>query len=73
MLLVGEEDGSDEDELEETENPHVHLDSVEVSLQSVNEFTSPHTMKLRGNIEETEVVVLIDSGATHNFISGRAG
>nr|GEX58012.1 hypothetical protein [Tanacetum cinerariifolium] len=48
---------------------NAHLDMVEVSAQSVVGLTSPHTMKLRGNINGFGVVVLIDSGATHNFLS----
>ena len=42
---------------------------VEVSLQSVAGFSSNNTMKLRGNIDNKDVVILIDPGATHNFIS----
>lgn len=42
---------------------------AEVSINSVVGLTSPQTMKLRGRIGETKVVVLIDSGTTHNFLS----
>ena len=42
---------------------------VEVSLNSVVGVTTPKTMKLKLMIGEQEVVVLIDPGATHNFIS----
>ena len=41
----------------------------EVSLNSVVGLSNPKTMKLRGVIKGNEVVVLIDPGATHNFIS----
>lgn len=42
---------------------------VELSLNSVVGLTAPRTMKLKGRIKGTEVVILIDSGASHNFIS----
>ena len=29
----------------------------------------PHSLKVRGKIESREVIVLIDSGAFHNFIT----
>lgn len=45
-----------------------HLDVAEVSLNLVVGLTSPHTKKIKGVIDEKEVVVLIDFGATHNFI-----
>ncbi|GJU71963.1 putative mitochondrial protein [Tanacetum coccineum] len=65
------EDAYEEDEPFEHENSHEHLDSVEVSLNSVIGLASPRTMKIRGSIRDIEVVVLIDCGATHNFVSRR--
>lgn len=41
----------------------------EVSLNSVIGLSNPKTMKLRGRVKDREVVVMIDPGATHNFIS----
>ncbi|GJW97748.1 ankyrin repeat-containing protein [Tanacetum coccineum] len=67
---IGNEDETG-DEFDEKSDEHVHLDMVEVSLNSVMGFTSSHTMKIRGIIGDEEVVVLIDSGATHNFLSKR--
>ncbi|GKA78600.1 putative mitochondrial protein [Tanacetum coccineum] len=64
VLLVG-----DEEEDEDSDPEHVHLDSVEVSLNSVMGFTTPRTMKIQGKLGDRDVVVLIDCGATHNFLS----
>lgn len=40
-----------------------------VALNTVAGFTTPGTMKLKGAIQGREVVILIDCGATHNFIA----
>ncbi|GKD20744.1 ty3-gypsy retrotransposon protein [Tanacetum coccineum] len=50
---------------------HAHLDIVEVSLNSIMRFTPNRMMKLLGKIGDREVLVLIDCGATHNFISSK--
>lgn len=42
---------------------------AELSLNSIAGISSPHTIKLMGKIEGEPVVVLIDSGASHNFLS----
>ena len=43
---------------------------VELCINSVG-LTNPGTMKIRGIIEGKEVTVLVDCGATHNFISDK--
>ena len=45
------------------------VEAIKLSLNSVVGLSEPHTMKLKGEIQGKEVVVLIDCGATHNFIS----
>ncbi|KAA0046073.1 Transposon Ty3-G Gag-Pol polyprotein [Cucumis melo var. makuwa] len=42
---------------------------VELSINSVVGLNDPGTMKVRGKLLGEEVIVLIDCGATHNFVS----
>ncbi|GJS07399.1 ty3-gypsy retrotransposon protein [Tanacetum coccineum] len=70
-VFVDEEKECEEEDGEELKMAinHAHLDIVEVSLNSVMRFTPNRMMKLRG--KNREVLVLIDCGATHNFISSK--
>ena len=54
----------DEQQLPEIEDP-----MADMSLQSLIGFTKPKTMQLEGAIAEKGVMILIDSGATNNFIT----
>ncbi|CAH1433964.1 unnamed protein product [Lactuca virosa] len=65
VLIVDEEDDK------RTNLEHAHFDMAEVSLNAINGLTPPRTMKVRGDVGGLEVIVLIDSGATHNFLSTR--
>lgn len=42
---------------------------LELSMSSVVGIAGNYTMKLKGKVKEEEVLVLIDSGANHNFIA----
>ncbi|KZV24316.1 hypothetical protein F511_01798, partial [Dorcoceras hygrometricum] len=42
---------------------------LELSLFSTGGITQPQTMKLRGKVMGKDMVVMIDSGASHNFVS----
>ena len=44
---------------------------VELSLNSVVDLSTSKTMKLKGKIGYQEVIILIDCGATHTFISNK--
>lgn len=65
MLLVDEEE-----ELPDEEEPLAEEEvAAEVSLCSVIGLTNPKTMKIKGEIGGQQVIIMIDPGATHNFIS----
>ena len=40
-----------------------------LSLSSMVGLSAPHSLKIHGRIGDRELVVLIDSGASHNFIA----
>lgn len=65
LLMEGEGDEDDDDEefvdSQETVEP-------EISLQSLTGWGSPKTLRVRIDINQKQLVALIDSGATHNFL-----
>lgn len=63
LLVEDEEDDASKEVLAQEEKP------MELSTCSAEGLTSPRTLKLRRKIGGKEVVVLIDSGASHNYIN----
>ncbi|KZV13849.1 hypothetical protein F511_44950 [Dorcoceras hygrometricum] len=53
-------------EVEEDDNDH---GTLELPLFSISGVSQPQTLKLRGRIMRQEVVIMVDSGASHNFVS----
>lgn len=62
LLILNEEESNEEEAPAEGE-------AAEVELRAITGVTSKRTMKLKGQVNGKEVVILIDSGATNNFIS----
>lgn len=56
-------------EEEAVETPRTPTAPVSISLNSLMGLDTPRTMKFRGRVGSHEVLVMIDSGATHNFVS----
>jgi hypothetical protein len=50
--------------------PHYDPPDVEplISLHAITGFSPPQTLKLIGYIKNMKVIILVDSGNTHNFI-----
>lgn len=69
LIIAGEgqviEEISDD---EKDTNTDEATEKVELALRLVLGFSTPGTMKLKGKVGGREVIVLIDCGATHNFI-----
>ena len=42
--------------------------SLTISCNALAGITTPQTLKIEGQIKKKKVIVLIDSGSTHNFI-----
>ncbi|KAL4567338.1 hypothetical protein LXL04_022921 [Taraxacum kok-saghyz] len=60
----------EEDEVEEEPEPVIDDEpKTEVCLNSVLGIVKPKTLKLTGRIQQADVVVMVDPGATHNFVS----
>lgn len=73
MMIAGSEgDGSEREAEEGGGEDGAQVNMAEVSLCSVVGLTTPKTMKMQGEIKGTQVVVMVDPGATHNFISTTA-
>lgn len=69
VLIIGEEEELEELLLESQEELKESEPKVELSRHSAAGLNSPKTMKVWGHIKSKEVVILLDCGATHNFIA----
>ena len=72
MLIAGEEEDFEADLNARDDSPppaNTQLTLLELSMFALGGIIGPHTMKLHGHIAELEVVVMINSGASHCFIN----
>ncbi|XP_019189232.1 PREDICTED: uncharacterized protein LOC109183619 [Ipomoea nil] len=70
----GDDAGEEPSELERIDSEHLQPDTVQYSfldlpLTALGGIDGPKTMKFRGQVASTEVIIMVDSGASHNFIS----
>ncbi|KAK4280771.1 hypothetical protein QN277_012349 [Acacia crassicarpa] len=73
MMEEGEEVGPDTDEeaQEASDDRDREMASMEISISTAVGLTGSQTLKLGGHLYGEKVSVLIDCGATHNFIATR--
>ena len=75
FILNDEESNGEEASSKEMVEEVIELNQLDLAektkfeLRTIPNFTLRGTMKLRGNMKGKEVVVLVDSGATNNFIN----
>ncbi|KAH9724161.1 hypothetical protein KPL70_007389 [Citrus sinensis] len=68
LLLIESHDNSPENE-EETESEGNREEKLEVSIHALIGWSSPRTMRVAASIKSQPIMVLIDSGSPHYFLS----
>lgn len=74
-VMEGEEDGEEDDQLpvleedKREDEEQVSREELQISLNALTGTISYRTMRVRGNVKKHPIIILIDSGSTHNFLS----
>ncbi|KAL5559612.1 hypothetical protein UlMin_035823 [Ulmus minor] len=74
VLLLSEDDSAQDVELEEEDRPYPNSSqdsALDLSLNLLMGFTSSHTIKVWGLLGTRKIIILIDSGVSHSFISSK--
>ena len=76
LMLEGYEDDNNViyDEVNEERNTGRHQEEnlePEITLHALTGWSAPKTMRVAARIGDHDVIILIDSGSTHNFLSER--
>ncbi len=63
-----EQETSKEEDIHQEPIPEKDEMNLTISCNALTRITTPQTLKIKGHIKKKKVIVLIDSGSTHNFI-----
>ncbi|KAK1409444.1 hypothetical protein QVD17_35970 [Tagetes erecta] len=68
-VLEADDEVDEQPVIEPTNLNDINEDTAEISLHAILGKSHPTTMKVHGMLNSTEVLILVDGGSTHNFIS----
>ena len=63
-----EQETSKEEDIHQEQTVEKEEMNLTISCNALKRITIPQTLKIEGHIKKKKVIVLIDSGSTHNFI-----
>ncbi len=66
-----EQEMSKQEDIHQEPTPNKEEMNPTISCNALTRITTPQTLKIEGHIKKKKVIVLIDSGSTHNFIHFR--
>lgn len=72
VKIFKEDDYKEEKEIKTLEVESGVKPVIELSINSVAGLSNPGMIKVKGEINEEAVIVLIDYGTTHNYISEKS-
>lgn len=73
VIILADEESVDSESPSAEEEDTINTDCnwLDLSICSAGGLTTPQTMKLKGQLHNQDIFVLIDSGTSHNFILHR--
>ncbi|KAF7124493.1 hypothetical protein RHSIM_Rhsim12G0205800 [Rhododendron simsii] len=69
--LDGEQEDQELEQLQDEgeEEPQEQNEELQISINALTGSTSYRTMRIQGNVKKKLIIILIDSGSTHNFLN----
>ncbi|CAL9238536.1 unnamed protein product [Arabidopsis halleri] len=62
-------EGEDDDEEEDSDNGEEQEKAPEIIAYALTGWNTPQTIRLAARVGKREIIALVDSGSTHNFVS----